>query len=174
MILAEDEASLYLQATMMAVWAPCGQTPVMRAHPGREKASFYGTLNLCTGEEIVTQAETMNAEATAKHLEQILETLPDVPILLLWDRAPWHSGPPIRALLESNPHLEVMPFPVATPELNPQEHVWKATRRAVSHNHAIPRLPDLVEQFQRHLTSHTFDSSFLDRYGFNAICPMFK
>lgn len=174
MILAEDEAALYLQATTTAVWAPRGQTPVIRTHPGREKANFYGTLNLCTGEEIVTLTETMNAEATAQHLGQMLEALPDVPLLLLWDRAPWHSGPPIRNLLEANPRLEVMPFPVAAPELNPQEQVWKATRRAVSHNHALSRLPDLVEQFQRHLTSHTFDTSFLDRYGFNAICPMFK
>ena len=53
MILAEDEMSLYLQSTTMAVWARRGQTPVVRAHPGREKVNFYGTLNLRTGEEIV-------------------------------------------------------------------------------------------------------------------------
>jgi hypothetical protein len=107
-ILAEDEASLYLQNTTMAVWAPKGRTPVVRSDLGRAKTNFYGTLNLHTGEDIVTQASEMNVEATASHLQQILETLPDVSILLLWDRAPWHRGPAIRDVLEANPRLEII------------------------------------------------------------------
>ena len=35
-ILAGDEASLYLQASLMRVWAPVGQTPVVPAAPGRD------------------------------------------------------------------------------------------------------------------------------------------
>jgi len=173
-ILAEDEASLYLQATVSAVWAPRGQTPVVRTHPGREKVNFYGSLNLHTGQEIVSRTETMNAEASAQHLEAILAAIPDRPILLLWDRAPWHQGQPIRQVLEAHPRLEIMLLPVAAPELNPQEHVWKATRQTVSHNHLTPRLPALADQFEDHLTSHTFQSSFLDRYDFNNICMMFN
>ena len=174
MILAEDEAGLYLQATLMAVWALRGQTPVIRAHPGREKVNFYGTLNLHTGQEIAMRAKVMNAETTAKYLQLILATFPDVPILLLWDRAPWHQGQPIRDLLEANPRLEIMRFPVAAPELNPQEHVWKATRRAVSHNHILPRLPDLVDRFEEHLASNSFTSSFLQQHGLDRISPMFN
>jgi transposase len=173
-ILAEDEASLYLQATTTAVWAPRGQTPVVRSHPGREKVNFYGTLNLHTGHELVMQSEKMNAETTTEHLQQILDAVPNAPILLLWDRAPWHSGEPIRELLAANPRLEIMYLPTAAPDFNPQEHVWKATRRAVSHNHLIPRIPELADKFERHLKANTFESSFLDRYGYNAIYPMFK
>jgi len=119
------------------------------------------------------QASKMNSDTTAQHLRQVLDTVRDVPILLLWDRAPWHHGPAVREVLEANPRLEVMRFPVAAPELNPQEQVWKATRRAVSHNHLWRRLPDLADRFQDHLTNTTFQSSLLDRYGFNAIWPMF-
>jgi transposase len=173
-ILAEDEASLYLQASTMAVWAPRGQTPVVCSDPGRAKMNFFGTLNLHTGQDIVTHASDMNAETTAEHLQCILTAFPDVPILLLWDRAPWHRGQPIRDLLEAHPRLEIIWLPTASPELNPQEHVWKAARRAVSHNHRLSRLPDLAVKFQEHLTSNTFKSSFLDRYDFNAICAMFK
>jgi len=173
-VLAEDEMSLYLQATTMRVYAPKGQTPIIRADPGRAKTSFYGTLDLTTGRDVVTQSATMNAQATAQHLQHILDTYPARPLLLFWDRAPWHSGQPIRDLLAANPRLEIMLFPVAAPDENPQEHVWKDTRRTVSHNHSVPRLPPLADQVVHHLTAHTFVSSFLDRYGFNAICPMFK
>ena len=34
-ILAEDEASLYLQATTKVVWYPQGQTPMVKVDPGR-------------------------------------------------------------------------------------------------------------------------------------------
>jgi transposase len=173
-ILAEDEAALYLQATTSAVWAPRGQTPVVQCDPGRAKANFYGTLNLQTGRETVTQAETMNSLSTSQHLEAILQQYPEQPLLLLWDRAPWHKGSSVRDVLEANPRLEVMSFPPATPELNPQEHVWKATRQAVSHNHDQRRLPCLAERFAAHLAGNTFQYSLLEKYNHSTLCAMFN
>ncbi len=170
--MAEDEASLYLQATTMAVWGPRGQSFTVWCDPSRTNTNFYVTLNLQTGQELVTQAATMNAETTATHLQALLAAYPDVPILLLWDRAPWHRGSAIREVLDANPRLQIIVFPTAAPDLNPQEHVWKATRRAVSHNHSQRRLPDLAQRFERHLTSTVFDSSFLHRYGWNLVCPI--
>lgn len=168
-----DEASLYLQATTMAVWGPRGQPLVVRLDASRSKTNFYGTLDLKTGRVVVSEVETMNASATAAHLRTILAHYPDVPILLLWDRAPWHGGGEIRDVLKANPRLKLVVFPTASPDLNPQEQVWKATRRAVSHNHTQPRLPDLAARFKAHLTNTTFHSSFLDRYGWNLVCPRF-
>jgi hypothetical protein len=50
--------------------------------------------------------------------------------------------------------------------------VWKATRRAVSHNHTVLRLPTLADQFEAHLRATTFPSSFLAKYGYHMVCPM--
>lgn len=169
-ILAEDEAGLYLQATTTRVWAPRRQPPVVRADPGRAKTCFYGTLNVQTGHVLARQSPTLNAEATAAHLEQILTAYPDVPILLLWDRAPWHRGPAIREVVAAHPRLEIMRLPVAAPDLNPQEHVWKATRQAVSHNHDLPTLGSLAAQFETYLTQTRFVTSFLEHRGFYTIC----
>jgi hypothetical protein len=173
-ILAEDEAALYLQATTAAVWAPRGQPPVVRCDPGRAKVNFYGTLNLHTGQETVTRAETMNSLSTSQHLEALLRQYPEQPLLLLWDRAPWHQGSAVRSVLQANPRLEVMSFPPATPELNPQEHVWKAGRQAVSHNHDQQRLPDLADRFADHLTNTTFQYSLLEKYNHSTLCAMFN
>lgn len=167
--LAGDEAGLYLQATTCYVWSPAGQTPVVRADPGRAKTNFYGTLNLQTGQEIAMRSDLMNAEVSAQHLELILEANPDVPILLFWDRAPWHHGKPIDRVLEENPRLEIIFFPTASPDLNPQEYVWKAVRKEVSHNHLEVRLPALAEHFLNQLKSTTFKSSFLVKYGYSAV-----
>lgn len=170
-ILVEDEASLYLQATTMRVWAPVGQTPTVRVHTGREQTHFYGTLNLSTGREIVMQAKTMNSETTASYLQMIAEAIPNKPILLLWDRATWHGGEPVKQFFKQNPRFEVMRFPPGSPDLNPQEHLWKLAREHISHNHLQTDFKQLVVDFRAFLTDSTFQSSFLDRYGY---CPIFN
>jgi transposase len=169
--LAEDEAWMYLQATTMAVWSPTGQTPITNVDPGRTKMGFYGTLNLKTGEELVTRTANFNSQTTAAHLQTILNAFPGLPIVLLWDRAKWHRGPMVRDLLAANPRLEIIEFPTASPELNPQEQVWKQTRRKISHNHLEPKLLALADRFENHLRSNTFHSTFLDHYGFSLVCP---
>jgi transposase len=171
--LAGDEAGLYLQATTCHVWSPTGQTPIVRADPRRAKTNFYGALNLQTGQELAIRSDLMNAEISAQYLEMILEANPNVPILLLWDRAPWHRGKPIDKVLAEHPRLEIMFFPTASPDLNPQEHVWKAVRKQVSHNHLEVKLPELADRFLNKLNSTTFNSSFLNKYGYTAVCPMF-
>lgn len=173
-ILAEDEASLYLQATTKVVWAACGQTPLVRQHPGRENTHFYGALNLQTGEEIVLRSPTMNAEVSALFLQKLLLAYPDKPLLLFWDRAPWHRGPHIRHLLADHPRLQIIFFPTAAPDLNPQEHVWKETRCKVSHNHTETKLTTLADRFQTHLETNTFPCSLLDQHDYHTICMMFK
>jgi transposase len=170
-ILAEDEASLSLQATTMRVWAPRGDTPVVACDPGRAKTSFSGTLDLRTSREVVLQSDVLNAEVSAKHLEQLLAAYPDVPLLLLWDRAPWHRGEKIREVLAAKARLEVWQFPVAAPDLNPQEHVWKATREAVSHSHRETKLAIVGKRFEAHLTSTRFVTTFLEHRGFYTVCP---
>lgn len=119
------------------------------------------------------RSDLMNAEVSAQYLEMILEKNPEVPIILFWDRAPWHRGRPIDKVLEDNPRLEIIFFPTASPDLNPQEHVWKAVRKEVSHKHLETRLPVLADRFLNKLNSGTFKDTFLDRYGYNAIRPMF-
>ena len=162
---------MYLQATTMNVWSPVGDTPVVRVDPGRAKVGFYGTLDVRSGRELVTRVHELNADASAAHLQLILRTFPDRPLLLFWDRAPWHHGSPIRAVLSANPRLEIIDFPVAAPDLNPQEQVWKQARRAVSHNHLIPKLPPLADKFELHLTGNTFRTAFLHDYGYDLVCP---
>jgi transposase len=172
--LAEDEASLYLQATLMRVWSPVGQTPQVRVDTQRDMVHFYGCLNLATGEETAMPAKTMNAETTVLFLQQVSQRYPDQPILLLWDRATWHGGQAVENFLAANPRIQVMKFPAGSPELNPQEHIWKLTREKVSHNHLIPKLNVLAEAFESHLANSVFKSTFLDKYGYSSICPMFN
>lgn len=174
MILAADEASLYLQASLMRVWSVKGQTPVIRVSTGRDNTHFYGALNLHTGEQVSLRSEKMTGEVSVLFLNRLLMRYPGVPILLLWDRATWHKGAEVRTLLAANPRLEVMWFPPGCPELNPQEHVWKAVRESVSHNHRHERLSTLAAAFEQHLSTARFPCTLLAKHDYEAVCDRFK
>ena len=174
MILAGDEASLYLQASLMRVWAPTGQTPVVQADPGRANTHFYGALNLATGEQVSMRADLMITEVSALFLSRLLLIYPARPILLLWDRATWHKGEAIRAVLAANARLEIFWFPPGSPELNPQEHVWKASREAVSHNHQRANMTELADIFETYLNETVFPCSLLEKHGYHDLCAMFS
>ena len=93
---------------------------------------------------------------------------------MLIDRAPWHYGPTIDALRAANPRLELMYFPTAAPDLNPQEHVWKAARDNVSHNHLVAKLSQLAMDFETYLKSTKFASPLLAHHDYQRICAMSK
>jgi transposase len=173
-LVERDYGGTYLQASVMRVWAPIAQTPVVKADPGRDDTHFYGALNLKTGEQVVLGSERMNAQVSARFLTRLLLAYPDKPLLLLWDRAPRHRGPAIRTILEAHRRLGVLWLPAGSPELNPQEHVPKAPRQAVSHNHTRSKLAELAQAFETHLTTTRFACALLEKHGYNSLCPRFK
>jgi transposase len=157
-----DQMSLYFQATLTRVWAPVGQTPMVAVHPGRDSLHFYGTLNLRDGREIALPATQMTSEITTNFLMILLMLYPQ-PILLLLDRATWHFGE-VTTLIEQTERLQVVYFPPACPDLNPQEHVWAQARDAISHNHSYRQFQILTDDFETYLNETLFSTKFMDTF----------
>lgn len=164
-VISADEMSLYLQATVTRLWAACGQTPVVRVSGRRDHVHFYGALNLCNGHEFALPRPEMNSVETAAFLRDLFACYPNQPILLLWDRASWHRGQPVADVLAAHPHVETVFFPPASPDLNPQEHVWSLARAHVSHNHTLPDLSTLRDAFLHYLASTPFHFTWLETYA---------
>lgn len=164
-IVTLDEMSLYFQATLSRVFAPLGQTPIIRVSPQRDNVHFYGALEVRTGREVAVTALEQTAEVTADFIRLVLMLFSTQAIRLLLDRAPWHFGSAIHQLLDDNPRLELMCFPPACPQLNPQEHVWAQAREAISHNHTYPVFERLINDFETFLVETPFQTDFMQRYG---------
>ena len=75
-ILSDNKASLYLQATRQLVWSIQGQTRMIRVNAGCTKANFYDTLNLLTGQELAMRANKMNATSNASTWIKFCERIP--------------------------------------------------------------------------------------------------
>lgn len=165
-MLAMDQLSLYYQATLTRVWAPVGQTPIVRLAPQRDRRHFYGALELRSGREIALPATEQTSLVTATFIRILLLLFPTQHILLLLDRAPWHFGEELRSLFaENEDRLEVMYFPPACPDLNPQEHVWSQARENISHNHTYRAFQTLIEDFETYLNETPFETNFMEKYA---------
>lgn len=162
-ILALDQMSAYLQATLTRVWSPIGQTPYVWVTPQRDCLHFYGALNVLSGQEVALALPKLDSEHTLHFLEHVEACFPNRAILLLWDRAPWHKGK-ARAFVEAHPQFDMLYFPPGCPDLNPQEHVWKQTREAVGHLCDYRHIGDLRRAFQTHLENTLFHFDWLDKY----------
>ncbi len=169
-ILAMDEMTLYLQATMQRVWYPTGQRPLLTVSPQRDCQHWYGALCLNTGQELALSVPGLDSRTTLHFLQHLLTAFPFQPIFLFLDRAPWHRGDLMRAFLSENPRLQVLYFPPACPQLNPQEHVWKAARQAVSHNHPFTTLAALRTAFATFLDHTLFNFAWLERFVPPILC----
>ncbi len=162
-IVTMDQMSVYLQSDSTYVWSPIGQTPTIAISPQRDSLKIYGALDVERGYEMALVLPEMNAEATVHFLEHLLVCLPNRHILILWDRASWHKGA-ARRFVEAHDRLDMMYYPTACPDLNPQEHVWKLTRQAVGHARDYLNLSDLRQAFQNHLEQTLFKFDWLDKF----------
>ena len=157
-----DEASLYLQATTMAVW-----TDATDSRPGWPRES-----QLLGHSEPPQRSTTRHAHAQHARRNH-RPAAANAPGRLPPAATPAPLGPRALSSRATHPRLELVVLPVAAPDLKPQAQVWKTTRCAVSHHHPHPRLSTLADAFDPHLTSTPFATSRLARHGFDRLCPIF-
>jgi transposase len=159
-----DQMSLYFQATTTRGRARRGQTPTVRVATQRDRAHFYGALNVGSGQESALTLPKQSGEMTCHFLDHLPAVYPGRALFILWDRAKWHQGAVVRAYLSQHPHIQTFHFPPGSPQLNPQEHVWELTRDAVSHNHTRKDFPVLVRAFHHHLETTCFKVEGVEKY----------
>lgn len=164
-ILCEDEMILSAQTTFQKVWLPQGEYPRIEASNKKENRSIYGFLNLKSGAEHAFKTEWQNMYITAKILKNIRKIYPDQKLLLLWDGPGWHRGKEVINFLKQDQRITALHFPKYSPEENPQEHVWKKGRSAVTHNFTINDIDETTDEFVKYLNDNKFNYSLLGQVG---------
>jgi transposase len=164
-VLCEDEMILSTQTTFQKIWLPVGEFPKVEVSNTRKNRSVYGFLNIKTGQEHAFKTERQNMFITAEILKYVRAIYPTKKILLVWDGAGWHRGRVAQEFIKRDQNIETLHFPGYSPELNPQEHVWKSGRSQVSHNKFIENIDTATDEFVRFLNTNKFQYSLL---GFSA------
>lgn len=163
-VLCEDEMILTTVTTFQKIWLPTNKYPKIEVANKRERRSIYGFLNLKNGYEHAFKTEKQNMYETCKVLKKIRKFYPNKKILLLWDGAGWHRGSAVTEFIENDGRIKAYHFPPYAPELNPQEHVWKKGREAITHNVFIEKIDKTTDAFVEFLNDTTFNYRLFE-YG---------
>lgn len=166
LVFCVDEMVLTIQSTVQKVWLPQGTyPPIIETTGTRKNRSFYGFLNLKTGKEHTFIADYQNMHITRDQLIKIREIYPDKHLLFIWDNAGWHRGSEVTRWIKDDGNSECIYFPSYSPNMNPQEHVWKAGRHAITHNQHIEDIQAVAEKFKHFLESNNFQYELLGFRG---------
>ena len=98
-----------------------------------------------------------NMYITVDVLKELRKLYPEQKIVLIWDGAGWHRGSAVQEFIKADGKVEILYFPPYSPEENPQEHVWKAGRSAVSHNTFISDIDKTTKNFITYVNNGLFN-----------------
>ncbi len=121
-------------------WVRKGTNPAMRTTTGRKRVNIHGALNLENFDAPFMEPVTVDGKSAAQLLAKIEARNPDkTTIHVIWDNAPYHKGPEVRAFLDRPEcRINLIPLPPYSPHLNPIERLWAVMHRYVTHNRFYP------------------------------------
>ncbi len=113
-----------------------GSNPAVPTTAGRGRVNIHGALNLETFDTPFVEPTTVDGVSAAQLLAKIEARNPDKHLIhVIWDNAPYHKGPDVRAFLaRPDCRIHLIQLPPYCPHLNPIERLWAVMHQCVTHN----------------------------------------
>jgi transposase len=120
-----DEAAVRTDYHAGTTWAPVGRTPVVRGTGNRQSINMISAVSARGKLHFSFVEGTTNAESFIAYLKKLLHDIPGK-IFLIVDGHSAHTAKKTRQFVEDNTdRLKLFFLPPYSPELNPDEWVWK-------------------------------------------------
>jgi transposase len=137
----QDEARVGQQGTLTRVWAEKGSRPRLIRQQQYEYAYIFGAVCPSSGESVGLVLPSSNSEAMNLHLKAISDrVLNNKHAVVIMDNAGWHHA----GKLHKFDNITLMYLPPYSPELNPQEQVWRQMRELYLANRCYKDYDDIV------------------------------
>ena len=131
----EDEASFWLDGTLHQTWSRVGVQPRVATRGERKTAHVFGAVSL-DARWVWDFQPVFNGHTFHLFLMLVVNQFAGRKVFMIMDNGPCHwlddAG---KAWLTANSDkIELHRLPPYSPEFNPVEGCWKATRREATHN----------------------------------------
>jgi transposase len=141
-----DEATVRRHPTLTAQWCLVDEVPEVPTGDDHAKVHVYGAVAPLTGRTHDPISPALGKGEFARFLQHLMADYPGKRLLVMHDRGEQHKGAPVDAVVrEAQGRLVLKAQPAYSPELNPQERIWKWLRRVVTHNHWFATLTEQSE-----------------------------
>ena len=154
LVLFGDEASFAQWGSLGYTWAPIGEQPLIKTTGKRKAYKVFGAIDFFSGRLFYQGViGKLNAASYLRFLKLILRQTRR-PVFLVQDGAPYHRAKAVKDFLaQQTKRLTVTQLPSYSPDYNPIEYLWRATKREATHNHYFPAFADLVASVEKTLAT---------------------
>ena len=133
----EDEMTLATQSTVGRTWSRVGRTPEHKTFGRHKGVKAFGAVSGSGLFRYRVQLSYFSQE-TFRAFLVAFRGATDGYLILIIDGAPYHKGEAVTDFIQDpRNEMELYRLPSYSPELNPQEHVWKVFRKQYAHNRSF-------------------------------------
>lgn len=131
-VLFADESGIRSDYHAGTTWAPMGQTPIVPATGKRFGINMLSAISALGEMEFMLHEGTVDSGVFVRFLEQLMMNRAN-PVILIVDGHPIHHSKLVRDFVSSTAgKLELEYLPPYSPQLNPDEQVWKSVKSAIA------------------------------------------
>ena len=149
----EDEAGVGMSTHSGCTWGEVGHTPKVLA---TNKRGGYNVLSTVTAQGVMNYSiseGSIDSFRYIKFLKQLINGR-DKPIIIIADRASFHKSKEVRKFVRANrERIRIYFLPKYSPELNPDEHVWRNIKDEKIGKQPIKDKSDLKKRLRSALVS---------------------
>lgn len=131
----EDESGISIAPVIGKGWGRKGRPPIIRVTGKRGGILAMSAVSLSGTLRFRLEKRRVNSDVMIEFLQQILDSHKRRKIAVVMDQAPCHTSRKVRDFTSKQKRLEVFYIPPYSPELNPDEKVWKHLKHASLKNH---------------------------------------
>lgn len=124
-----DEAGVSLTAVMGKTWAPKGKTPVVKTTGKRGGFCVSSAISPAGRMVFRIEKERVTAKVFIGFLKQIIRHHKNRKVIIICDKAPAHRANAVKQFAEGHKNrFNIYFLPSYSPQLNPDERVWKSLK----------------------------------------------
>ena len=173
LVFFQDESHLLWGDACGYVWGPTKQRLLVPMTNEKERQTYYGVVNIKTGEMDVQAYTKGDGENTVAFLNYLRQKHPGKKIVLLWDGASYHKygltrdylGQLNEGLSEEDWLITCILLAPHAPEQNPIEDIWLQGKQWVRQKYdECHSFKDVKKLFEEAIQGHLFSFPKLDAY----------
>jgi transposase len=163
----EDESGVSLIPAVGKTWAPKGKTPVIRITGSRGGVLAMSAISPAGRMCFCIEKRKINADVLIEFLSKIKETHKRRTIGIIMDQAPCHKAKKVREFAEKSKRMKIFYIPPYSPELNPDEKVWRHLKHVSLKNHQAKDKRSLTRLVRKALKSIQNDPELTSHFFIN-------
>jgi transposase len=163
----EDESGISLAPVIGKTWAPKGETPIIRVSGSRGGVLAMSAISPTGRVRFRLEERKINAKVMIEFLKQIGQSHKNRKVAVVMDQAPSHTAKNVKNFIDGQKQLKIFYIPPYSPELNPDEKVWRHLKNislknnmAKDKNHLARMVVSALRKIQKNpeLTMHFFEN----------------